>query len=172
METISQTLPKGALCADKLKLFFINHLNRIYCAKAHLQERLPEIRSHAHFTDLNHAITETLADVEKQVSRIDEIYSLMDLQHNFENCKGVTGLIEDAFSAIDQERHDPEMCDLSILFYLQQIESIEMTSFKMLNLATPVMDKKEIRQLLKENYDEAREDLALLRLITAEYFKR
>jgi len=171
METNTQTLPKGALCTIKLELFFINHLNRIYCAKSQLQERLPEIRVHAHFSDLIHAITETLIDVEKQVSRMDEIYLLMGLQHNFENCQGVIGLIEDTFSAINQERQDPEMCDLSILFYLQQIESIEMASFKMLNLAAPIIDKKKIRQLLKENFDEASEDLALLRLITAKYFK-
>jgi ferritin-like metal-binding protein YciE len=63
------------------------------------------------------------------------------------------------------------MCDLSILFYLQHIESIEMASFKMLNLAAPVIDKKETRYLLQENYDEASEDLALLRLITTKYFK-
>src|ERR1700754_5281761 len=113
MNSDHDLLSTSPLSAENLSHFFISHLNRIYCAKSHLQERLPEIRVHAHFSDLIHAITETLIDVEKQVSRMDEIYLLMGLQHNFENCQGVIGLIEDTFSAINQERQDPEMCDLS-----------------------------------------------------------
>ena len=156
---------------NKLKQFFIAHLNRIYCAKSHLQERLPEIRRYAHFTNLEHAITEMLVDVEKQISRMDNIYELLAIKPGFENCDGLIGFIDDTFVAIHQQSDDYPSCDLSILFYLQNIESIEMTSFKILKLATPRLKKKEIKQLLKENFDEAGEDLTLLYLITASYFQ-
>lgn len=172
METDPQALPKGALSAAKLEVFFIKNLNRIYCAKAHLQIRLPEIRTYAHFTDLTHAITETLVDVEKQISRMDRIFYLWDVEPDATDCQGMVGLIEDAFTAISQEQADPEMCDLAVLFYLQNIESVEIASFKMLNLLIPEIDKKEIRQLLKENFDDASDDLALLRLITSRYIKK
>jgi len=171
MEKDNGSLPQGALSAEKLHSFFINHLNRIYCAKSHLQERLSEIRTYAHYTDLIHAITDIVVDVEQQISRMDKIFSLMDIKPGVENCQGVLGLIEDVFSAIGQQRHDPVMRDLSILFYLQNIESIEMASFKMLKLAAPAIDKIEIRELLKENFDEASEVLALLQLITEKYFE-
>jgi len=167
----TEKLPKGILQSRKLFAFFTNHLNRIYCAKSHLQERLPAIREHAHFTDLTNAITETLVDVEKQISRMDEIYAILDVKPGFEDCLGVIGLIEDAFSAISQEADDPEMSDLSILFYLQNIEAIEMASFKMLNLAAPKLGNKNIKQLLKENFDEAQDDLALLQQITSKYLQ-
>ena len=132
-------LPAGVLHPQKLVAFFINHLNRIYCAKSHLQKNLPEMREHAHFADLINAITETL--------------------------------IDDTLSAISQETNDPEMSDLSILFYLQNIEAIEMASFKMLNLAAPKLGHKDIKQLLKENFDEAQEDLVLLQEITSKYLQ-
>lgn len=172
MEKKTSNLPKAALSAPKLKIFFINHLNRIHCAKSHLQERLPELRNHAHFSDLSNAITETLADVEDQLSKVDQIFVLLGEKPGFEYCQGVIGLMEDAFSAIHQQKDDPEMRDLSILFYLENIESIEMASFKMLRLAAPVIDQKEIRQLLQENFDVAKDDLALLRLISSHYFKK
>jgi len=167
----TQNFSTGVLHSRKLLAFFINHLNRIYCAKSHLQKCLPEMREHANFGDLTHAITETLVDVEKQISRMDEIYSILGVKPGFEDCLGVIGLIEDTFSAISQEMDDPEMSDLSILFYLQNIEAIEMASFKMLNLAAPRLDQKEIKQLLKENFDEAKEDLLLLQEITSKYLK-
>jgi ferritin-like metal-binding protein YciE len=172
MENKTVPLPTTALSAQNLRVFFISHLNRIYCAKSHLQKQLPQIREHAHFTDLSHAITETLIDVEKQLARMDTIYHLIGVSPDGENCHGMIGLIEDTFSAIYNEKQDPEMRDLSILFYLQNIESIEKASFKMLNLAAPLIDKKEIRQLLKESFDEATEDLTLFQLIASNYFKK
>jgi ferritin-like metal-binding protein YciE len=171
MDIKTEALPNTAIKAEKLKAFFITHLKRVYCAKAHLQERMPEMKSYAHFTDLAHAISETLVDVEKQMGHLKEIFAFLEIEVGTENCEGIIDLIEDAFTAIYEEREDPEMRDLSILFYLHEIESIEMAAFKMLNMAAPFLEKKEIRQLLQENYDEAQEDLFLLRQITANYFK-
>jgi hypothetical protein len=37
--------------------FFISHLNRIFCAKNQLVEKLPELRNQARFRDLGLAIT-------------------------------------------------------------------------------------------------------------------
>lgn len=174
MKTTTDTVATAAphtLDPEKVNRFFADHLNRIYCAKSHLQQRLPEMRSYAHFTDLVHAITETLVDVEQQISRMDEIYFLLGTKPGFESCEGVLGLIEDAFSAVRRDDDDPQTRDLSLLFYLQNIESIEMASFKMLKLAAPQLERKEIKQLLKKNFDEASDDLALLRLITSRYFQ-
>lgn len=170
MENLT-ALPKGALSPQKLQTFFINNLNRIYCAKSHLQERLSEIRGQVHFSDLNHAISETLDNVNMQISRMDQIFALLAVEPAFEKCQGVVGLIEDLFSAIIEESHDPVMRDLSILLYLQNIESVEAASFKMLKSVASEVNKKEIRQLLQENYDEANEDLALLQSIAAKYVK-
>lgn len=170
MTAPAKTLPEGPLHPEKLKVFFINHLNRIYCAKSHLQERLPEIREHAHFTDLVHAVTETMVDVEKQISRMDKIYWLLEIKPGFETCQGIIGLMEDLFTAICRNSAELVMRDLSILFYLQNIESIEMASFKMLNLASPKLGENKIKQLLKDNFNEAKEDLTLLQLISAKYF--
>jgi ferritin-like metal-binding protein YciE len=71
---------------EKVIQFFTDHLNRIYCAKAHLQKQLPQMRTYANFTDLEHAITETLVDVEQQISRMNEIYTLMKIKPGFESC--------------------------------------------------------------------------------------
>ena len=160
---------KMKLGPDKLKPFFIDHLNKIYCAKAHLLERLPEIGLQAQFSDLKYAITETLEDVEKQIARMDEIYTLLETRPSIANCKGLAGMVEDAYEAIHEQNTDTELRDLSILFYMQNIESVEMASFQVLEIAAVKLKDKQIIQLLKENLDEAKADKALLLLITAKY---
>lgn len=159
------------LSPEKLLLFFTDHLNRIYYAKAHLSERLTEIEEHADFLDLKHGIRETHEDVAKQMIRMEEIFTLMDIAISFVKCTDLDNLIEGAFSGIHQYSTEAGLRDLSILYYMQTIESIEMTSFGMLQLMAAQLKNKQIVQLLKENFDEAREDHILLALIAAKFIK-
>jgi len=154
---------------EDIRLFFIEHLNRIYCAKAHLVERLPEIRDNAEFEDLKYAIDETLDDVENQIARMDEIYSILNAEKAIQDFNGVIGLVEDAFTSIYHYRDNPSLRDMGILFYLQNIESLEMASFKVLMIVAAKFNDDKIKQLLKDNYNEAMADRALLILILTRY---
>jgi len=76
------TLPrKIKIGPDNLRAFFIDHLNRIYSAKVHLVQRLPEIAGLANFTDLRDAILETTEAVRKQIVRMGEIFEVMESQY-------------------------------------------------------------------------------------------
>jgi ferritin-like metal-binding protein YciE len=153
----------------KLLVFFAGFLDRIYCAKIHLVERLPELAFQSHFSDLRHAISETLEDVNLQIHRMDEIYRLLNRPHSAVRCDGLVAMVEDAYSAIHEHPDDPELRDLAILFYMQNIESVEAASFQVLQLAAVKMKNERIKQLLLENYDDAKADRALFLLITAKY---
>ncbi|TCC92395.1 DUF892 family protein [Pedobacter frigiditerrae] len=154
---------------EKLKTFFIGHLDKIYCAKIHLITRLPQLLEQAHFADLKSAILETINHVENEISRMEMIYTILDSTYSDCNAKGLTGLVEDAFSAIQQQGKDRELRDLSILFYLQNIESVEMASFQILQMAAVKIKNKQIANLLKENYEEAKADRTLFLLIASKY---
>ncbi|HWZ14303.1 MAG TPA: DUF892 family protein [Mucilaginibacter sp.] len=170
MDESSTPLPLALKpAADKLKLFFTSHLNRIYCAKTHLVTRLPEMEDKANFSDLQQAIVDTRKDVEKQIARMQEIYSLLEEEISIESFNGMMGLVDDAFTAIHQQSGDPWMRDMSILFYLQNIESLETASFQALQIAAVKLKDDEIKRLLKENYTAAKTDRSLLLLLSAKY---
>ena len=154
---------------EKLKTFFIEHLDKIYCAKLHLITRLPKLLEQAHYSDLKSAIIETVNHVELEISRMEMMYTIMDEEYSDCNADGLNGLIEDAFSAIQKQGLDRELRDLSILFYLQNIESVEMASFQILQMAAVKLNNKQIATLLKENYEEAKSDRTLFLLIASKY---
>jgi ferritin-like metal-binding protein YciE len=156
--------------SHRINVFFINHLNYIYSAKSHLQERLPELMDQATFTDLRNGIAETMIDVDNQMIRMNTIYALLETKQIINLSSGMVHMIEDAFTAIDKYGADVILRDLSMLFYLQSIESLEMASFRVLELASARFKDKQIKQLLKESYDEAKDDNALFLMITARYF--
>jgi ferritin-like metal-binding protein YciE len=153
----------------RLRKFFKDNLDRIYCAKKHMVERFPEIAGQAHFRDLNLAIMETIEDVKKQIARMDEIYVRLDLENDLAGCSGLAGMIEEAFTAIAEQKDDTALRDMSILFYLQNMESIEVASFQVLQMMAVKLKDEEVLQLLKENIDEAKDDRMLLLMITAKY---
>jgi ferritin-like metal-binding protein YciE len=134
-------------------------------------ERLPEIEDGASFVDLKQAITETIEDVAKQLIRIDEIFFLLNSNSSIAECSGLIGLVDDAFVAIQQQEIESEIRDLSILFYMHNIESMEMASFQVLLIAAVKMKNKAVSQLLKENFDEASADRALFQIITKKYIQ-
>lgn len=157
------------LGSEKLKIFFLKHLDRIYAAKLHLVSKLPSLAGQAQFSELKKAIIETVEDVEKQIARMQLIYTLLDAEVVSGSIHGLTGLIDDAFEAINEQRGERELQDLSIIFYLQNIESVEMASFQILQMAAIKLKNKQVNKLLKENYDEAKSDRTLLLLISSKY---
>ncbi|WP_428329243.1 DUF892 family protein [Mucilaginibacter sp.] len=154
---------------NRLRKFFTDNLDKIYCAKKHMVERFPEIANEAHFSDLNLAILETIEDVKKQIVRMDEIYTILGAQNSITGCGGLAGMIEEAFTAINDQKGDTALRDMAILFYLQNMESIEVASFQVLQMMAVKIKNDEILQLLKENIDEAKDDRMLLLMITAKY---
>lgn len=169
MEKHGGSLQKISLPKQELKSFFISHLNKIYAAKAHLVSNLPQIANEAHFRDLRHAIIETIEDVEKQMARMEMIFALLDSNINPGNFGGLAGLVDDAFKDIKLHEKKHELRDMSILFYLHNIESMEMASFQILQIAAVKLKNNQIKQLIRENYDEAKADRTLMLLIAAKY---
>lgn len=154
---------------NELDTFFIRHLNKVYTAKSLLIEELPEILENAHFADLRAAIEETINGVRQQMVRMDEIYQILNVEISDVDTGALKGMIEDSFNDIKFHGGNAELRDMSILFYLQIIESMEMASFQILQMLAVKLKNDRIKLLIKNNYDDARKDRTLLLLITAKY---
>lgn len=156
---------------ELLQPLFFENLNRIYCGKSHLIERLAEVVEYVCLSDLKFAIMGTLDELENQLARMEEIYELLGLTYSSENCKGMISTLEDAFSSIVLDGEEIAVRDLSILFYLLNVESIELASFQTLEILATQLKNSQIIQILKDNFEEARTDQALMLMIATKYVK-
>ena len=157
------------LTQNELTRYLLSHLNRIYCAKSELVDKLPQLEKQAHFLDLQQAINETVEDVREQLKRMQRIFILLDSYYTYESCIGLQGMLDEAFQSIGPQSGEASLRDFSILFYMENIESIEKASFKMMMLVADKLHNSEVVQLLRECYDEAIEDLILFRQIADAY---
>jgi ferritin-like metal-binding protein YciE len=153
----------------ELRQFFINHLNRIYCAKSQLADKLPMIGQNSNSPDVRQAISQTTEAIKAQLKLLKDIYIRLDAFYKPESCVGLLGFLDEAFQSIGPPLDSPPLRDLSISFYMQNIESIEMTSFQVMMRVADKLNEWDVTELLKECYEEARQNKALFNAICGHY---
>ncbi|MBE9584255.1 DUF892 family protein [Mucilaginibacter sp. JRF] len=158
---------QGFLEPEELKVFFTSHLSRVYCVKLHLLDKLPVLADNVYLQDLRLGIGETFDDVQMQIHRMDEIFSLLDTEFSMNHCEGMNSMFEDAFADVHLTAEKSTLCDLAILYYMSNIESMEMASFQLLRMTAIKLNNDHVSQLLTENFDEAKADRSLMLMITA-----
>jgi ferritin-like metal-binding protein YciE len=152
---------------NHLKKIFLEHLNSIYLGKHHLLDFFKEVEGIASLQQLKLAIDECYHDTKNQISAMDDIYKSIDKTPTKTSVLGIKAMTLEAYLAVIKSGKTPVERDVFILFYLQIIEGIEVTYFKVLkNLA------KEIgysNTFLDQPFDTAVENKVLFEAIYKEY---
>lgn len=157
---------------EVMKQHFIHHLNRVYFGKKYLQKHLPALTQIASFKKLRFAIEEVLESVNNQVNRIEEIYKIIDARPDQESCVPIISVFKDAFETQNYGEDTYLLNDIDIILYLQLLEHINITSYRMLKILATSLDYKEVEQLILESFDESRDDDKLFVMIADEYLKK
>ena len=163
----SQT-PKDVVIADEhLKSMFLEHLNGIYYGKKHLLDFFAEVMDMASLKHLKLAINECINDTVKQIESMDDIYESIGKKPSKTSILGVKGMTLEAYMAVIKTGKTPVERDVFILFYLQIIEGIEITYFKVLkNLAKAIGHN---HSFLEEPFDLAVDNRLMFETIYKEY---
>src|ERR1700744_1567593 len=166
------TTPKQSQNPPDLKILFIHQLNRVNCTKGYLIRNLPILEEIASFKNMKLAIQEDLDDVIKQQKRIDKMYDMLHSKPSDEGCEVIKSVIEEAFNLGNNAGKSTIVNDMDIILYMQLIENIELTSFRMLKLIAQFMGDEQITQMVTECFDENVDNDKLFTLITEEYLSK
>lgn len=150
-----------------LKKTFLEHLNYINTGKHNLLKFFLEIKEIAKLNVLKMAIQEGIDDTNEQIKQMDEIYASIKETPSKTKTLGLTAISLEGYLTVIRSGKTPLERDVFILFYLQQIEGIEMTYFKVLkNLAKAIGYQY---RYLDKPLDTAAENKILFETIYQEY---
>jgi hypothetical protein len=93
-------------------------VNLNYCIKSHLAERLHEMTELIFFKKSAVHIKRTIAELEEEISGLDAFFITLDISYTFENCNGVTTMLEEAYSTIHDTDFGLINKNLAVLYYL------------------------------------------------------
>jgi ferritin-like metal-binding protein YciE len=152
---------------EHLKKIFLEHLNSIYCGKQHLINFFEEIKELATLQFLKNAIEDCKGDAEHQIQHLDGIFNSINEDQSKISVLGMKAMTLEAYiSAIKAGKTAMER-DVFIVFYLQLIEGIEVTYFKVLkNLAKAIGYSNSF---LDKPFNQAVEDKIMFESIYKEY---
>ncbi|MDB5148454.1 MAG: hypothetical protein JWQ57_2474 [Mucilaginibacter sp.] len=152
---------------EKLQSFFMEHLNRLYCAKVHVVERLPDIADAGCFKSIKIAINEAIERAEVQVHKMDQIYSLFNTKYSFDNVGSLVSFLEKSFTNFQWNMTDPDLGLIMIISYLNFIECLETTSVHVLKMLAIKLQNEKLSFLLRDSF--VKVDRALAAQLTNMY---
>lgn len=153
---------------NSLKRIFMHHLNRIYNGKCFLRDHSQHLEELASFKGLQLAIDEFTTDIKRQIMRMEEIYALVNEKSATETCNPISNIVKDEF-CIDVNQDLPVINDLDVMLYVQVLEHVNLTSYRMLIMLSKLLKYDDVTQLLTENFDESADNDQLFVLIAKEY---
>jgi len=142
---------------SELQEFFVDELKDIYWAEKHLVKALPKMVKASTSEELRNAFQEHLAVTQEHVSRLEEVFSLMDETAVAKKCDAMVGLVEEANSIISDTDAGTMTRDVGLIIAAQKVEHYEIATYGSLRTLARVLGKEEVAGILQTTLDEEEE---------------
>ena len=131
----------------------IEQLSDLYSAEKQLLKALPKMAKAANSENLKTAFEDHLAEAEGQVSRLDQVFELLEMKPKRIKCKAMEGLIEEGHEILEKEGLD-EVKDAALIGAAQKVEHYEMAGYGTARSLAEVLSLTDVAELLQETLDE------------------
>jgi|SRR5436190_3690051 len=142
--------------SSQLMKLFEDELKDIYWAEKALTKAIPKMIKNATSTELVKALTGHLEETNKQVSRVEEVFKLIDKKAVAKKCEAMEGLIKEAEEIMEDCEKGP-MRDAGIISAGQKVEHYEIASYGTLRQFAETLDLPDACGLLDQTLNEEKE---------------
>jgi ferritin-like metal-binding protein YciE len=144
-------------------------LSNMFCIKTYLVANLPVMATAASFIDLKNAILESVDEIKIQLLRMEAIYKMIDEEYSPHQCVGIRAFTIEAYAATKLPGMTMLETDLTMLYHLSAIESLEQACYSTLHEISLSLQNDDIALLLKQNLDMTSDCKELYKMIMREY---
>lgn len=150
---------------------FIDELADMYNSENQMVRSLPKLIKLASFPELKEALSAHLKETENQVSRIEQIFSILELTPQENTCEAMEGLVKEAEDLVKHKNKSPVL-DAAIITAAQKIEHYEIASYGTLkSFAKHLGFSSEVIDLLEATLEEeAAADKKLTKIADGSFF--
>jgi ferritin-like metal-binding protein YciE len=144
---------RAAMKSSQLMQLFETSLKDIYWAEKALTKAIPRMIEKATDEDLGWALTKHLAETEEQIIRLEDVFSLIEVEAKAEKCEAMAGLIKEAEDIMDH-CEEGAMRDAGIIAAAQKIEHYEIATYGTLKQFAVTLQLNEVVNLLDLTFEE------------------
>jgi ferritin-like metal-binding protein YciE len=132
---------------------FVHELKDLYSGEKLMVKALPKMIKAAANEDLKEALESHLQETEQQVSRLEEIFSQLELTGRGVKCKGMEGIIEEGKSLLEEDMED-DVADAAIICAAQKAEHYEIAGYGCARTFAEQLGHTEVAGMLQQTLDE------------------
>ncbi len=141
------------MALDSLNALFLNELKDVYNAEKQILTALPKMAKAAKSPELSAAFTKHLQETKGHVSRLEQIFGLLDQPNRGKKCKGMEGLLEEG-KEILEEKGEGSVIDAALISAAQRVEHYEMAAYGCLRTYAQLLGLEKAVALLEETLSE------------------
>lgn len=136
-----------------LRDLYVEQLKDLYSAETQLVKALPKMERAAAAPELKQAFQGHLAETERQVERLEQIFEGLGEKPGGHTCKGMQGLIAEGEEMIKM-KGDPAAIDAGLIAAAQRVEHYEIAGYGCVRTYADLLGEQQGAKLLQQTLDE------------------
>ena len=148
---------KEIAVSESFTSFLVDELKDIYWAEKHLTKALPKMQKAATSGELAKAFADHLVVTNKQIGRLEQIFSILGQKAVAKKCDAMEGLVKEGASIIEDTPKGTYLRDVGLVIAAQKVEHYEIATYGGLAQLARVMGNEKIAALLKQTLIEEKD---------------
>jgi ferritin-like metal-binding protein YciE len=149
---------------DSIRQLYIDELKDLYSAETQMVKALPKLAKASSSSELRQAFEEHLRQTSEQVSRLEQIFEMLDEKPTGKKCLGMEGLVKEGSEAM-QESYTDAVKDAALIGAAQRVEHYEIAGYGTVRAFAELLGEDEHVSLIEETLEEEKQaDLTLTKL--------
>ena len=141
---------------ESLEELLQEELKDIYNAEKQLTKALPKMAKKAGAAELKQAFAEHLAQTERQIERLEEVFEQLGMPARGKKCEAMENLIAEGEEMV-AEIDDDDTRDAALIASAQKVEHYEIASYGTARTWANLLGKSEVAALLEETLEEEKQ---------------
>jgi ferritin-like metal-binding protein YciE len=153
----------GAGAGDSLlQELFLDSIKDIYYAEKAITKALPKMKKAATSEQLAAAFVDHLEMTKTQITRLEQVFELLEEKPKAKKCEAIEGLIKEAQGIIDDTDEGTSTRDVGLILAAQKVEHYEIASYGGLRQLASTLGYTEVESLLQQTLEEEKQTDLLL----------
>ncbi len=144
------------MAKGSLRELYIDELKDLYNAETQLTKALPKMAKSSSNAELRQAFEEHLRQTSEHVSRLEQIFEMLEEKPTGKKCLGMEGLVKEGAETM-QEDYEDSVLDAAIIGAAQRVEHYEIAGYGTVRELAQLLGEDEHVTLLGQTLEEEKE---------------
>jgi ferritin-like metal-binding protein YciE len=142
---------------DSIDTLLTEELKDIYDAEKQITKALPKMVKAASAPGLKQAFEEHLEITKKQISRLEEVFELLDEKAGSKPCTGMKGLLQEGEEVMQEDMDEELLQDAALIGAAQKVEHYEIAAYGSVRTFAQMLGNDQVVDLLEQTLEEEKE---------------